>query len=201
MVVQYKFSTAENMKAQGGFDDNACQEFGGKTSRWIVDPSKSFQEQVYSRSNIYGADNADHTCADSLTNFINWAAKVCPAKKYMLIVHDHGGGYTPNDDLPESVGANTRGLVYDDGRNNKHFTVKSFTRAIRQADVHIETLFMDACLMNCLQNRKAAESIPQPFSIAPPPIAFLHIALMRIWLMSMPPPQTFLYISIPLPPN
>jgi hypothetical protein len=151
VVVQYKFSTAENMKAQGGYDDNACQEFGGKTSRWVVDPSKSFQEQVYSRSSIYGDDNADHTCADSLTNFINWAAKACPAKKYMLIVHDHGGGYTPADDLPESAGANTRGLVYDDGRDNKHFTVKSFTRAIRQADVHIETLFMDACLMNCLE--------------------------------------------------
>ena len=151
VVVQYKFSTAENMKAQGGYDDNTCQEFGGKTARWIVDPSKSFQEQVYSHSNIYGADNADLTCADSLTNFINWAAKACPAKKYMLIVHDHGGGYMPDDELPESTEANTRGLVYDDGRNLKHFTVKSFTRAIRQADVHIETLFMDACLMNCLE--------------------------------------------------
>jgi hypothetical protein len=151
VVVQYKFSTAENMKAQGGYDDNTCQEFGGKTSRWVVNPSKSFQEQVYSRSNIYGADNADYTCADSLTNFINWAAKACPAKKYMLIVHDHGGGYRPDDDLPESTGAGTRGMVYDDGRDLKHFTVKSFTRAIRQADVHIETLFMDACLMNCLE--------------------------------------------------
>ena len=151
VVVQYKFSTAENMKAQGGYDDNACQEFGSKTARWVVDPSKSFQEQVYSRSNIYGADNADLACADSLTNFINWAAKACPAKKYMLIVHDHGGGYRPNDELPESTGASTRGMVYDDGHNLKHFTVKSFTRAIRQADVHIETLFMDACLMNCLE--------------------------------------------------
>lgn len=151
VVVQYKFSTAENMKAQGGYDDNTCQEFGSKTSRWVVDPSKSFQEQVYSRSNIYGTDNADITCPDSLTNFINWAAKACPAKKYMLIVHDHGGGYRPDDDLPESTGAGTRGMIYDDGRKNKHFTVKNFTRAIRQADVHIETIFMDACLMNCLE--------------------------------------------------
>ena len=95
VVVQYKFSTAENMKAQGGYDDNTCQEFGGKTSRWVVDPSKPYQEQVYSRSNIYGADNDDYTCPDSLTSFINWAAKACPAKKYMLIVHDHGGGYMP----------------------------------------------------------------------------------------------------------
>jgi hypothetical protein len=151
VVVQYKFSTAENMKAQGGYDDNACQEFGGKTARWSVDPTKSFQEQVYSRSNIYGADNADHTCPDSLTNFINWAAKTCPAKKYMLIVHDHGGGYQPDDELPETTPATTRGLIYDDGYNNKHFTAKSFTRAIRQADIRIETVFMDACLMNCLE--------------------------------------------------
>ena len=38
VVVQYKFSTAENMKAQGGYDDNACQEFGSKTARWHRTP-------------------------------------------------------------------------------------------------------------------------------------------------------------------
>ena len=155
VVVQYKFSTAENMKTEdlGDYDDNTCETFGGRTVRWAVDTTKTFQEQVFSRANFYGAGNADLTCPDSLTHFINWATKAYPAKKYMLIVHDHGGCYMPVDELPEAV--STRGLIYDDGNlvdgSMKHFTAKSFTRAIRQAGVHMETIFMDACMMNCLE--------------------------------------------------
>ena len=152
VVVQYKFSTAENMKGQSNaFDANTCETFGSKTVRWTVDPTKTFKEQVYSWNNIYGADNADCTCPDSLTNFINWAAKVYPAKKYMLIVNDHGGGYQPDDELPETTPASTRGLLYDDGHNHKHFSVKSFHRAIANASVRFETIYMLACLMNTLE--------------------------------------------------
>ena len=152
VVAQYKFSTTENLKIQSNrFDVNTCEMFGSKTVRWAVDPAKTFQEQVYSRNSIYGADNADCTCPDSLTNFIKWVAKAYPAKKYMLILNDHGGGYRPNDDLPEATPANTRGLLYDDGNNSKHFTAKSFHRAIAAANVRLETIFMDACLMNNLE--------------------------------------------------
>ena len=42
-------------------------------------------------------------------------------------------------------------MIYDDGNNSKHFTVKSFCRAIAAANVHLETIFMDACLMNNLE--------------------------------------------------
>ena len=103
------------------------------------------------RNNFYGPDNADCTCPDSLTNFINWAAKTYPAKKYMLIVNDHGGGYQPNGELPESTPATTRGLLYDDGYENKHFTAKTFHRAIANADIRFETIYMLACLMNNLE--------------------------------------------------
>ncbi|MBR4730615.1 MAG: hypothetical protein IK075_10215 [Prevotella sp.] len=149
VVVQFKFSTAENMR-EIGYDDKSCEIFGSKTLRWAIDPEIGASRQL-STANLYGEDNADLACPDSLTNFINWAAKAYPAKKYMLIVHDHGGGYRPNDDLPEITPANTRGLIYDDGNSNKHFTVKSFRRAIAAANVHLETIFMDACLMNNLE--------------------------------------------------
>ena len=152
VVAQYKFSTTENLKKQSNrFDVNTCEMFGSKTVRWAVDLAKTFQEQVYSRNSIYGADNADCTCPDSLTNFIKWAAKAYPAKKYMLILNDHGGGYRPDDDLPEATPANTRGLLYDDGNNSKHFTAKSLHRAITAANVRFETIYMWACLMNNLE--------------------------------------------------
>ena len=149
VVVQFKFSTAENMK-KIGYDDKTSEIFGSTTLRWAIDPEIGANEQL-TTDNLYGGVNADLACPDSLTNFINWAAKAYPAKKYMLIVHDHGGGYRPDDDMPETSPSNTRGLIYDDGNNSKHFTVKSFHRAIAAANVRPETIFMDACLMNNLE--------------------------------------------------
>ena len=150
VVVNYKFSTTENMIKQNYFEGDTCQTYGSKTIRWAIDPKKTFKEQAYDPATIYGADNADITNPDSLANFIKWAVKTYPAKKYMLIVHDHGGGYTPNMELPETSSATTRALIGDDG-NNHHFTAKSFRRALTTANVHFETIFMDACLMNNLE--------------------------------------------------
>jgi hypothetical protein len=149
VVVQFKFSTPENLKEMG-YDDTTCEFFGSETLRWAIDPEIGASEQL-TTANLYGENNADLACPDSLTNFINWAAKAYPAKRYMLIVHDHGGGYRPDDDMPETTPANTRGMIYDDGNNSKHFTVKSFRRAIAAANVRLETIFMDACLMNNLE--------------------------------------------------
>ena len=151
VVTQYKFSTTENLKEQNCWSDDTCEVFGSKTVRWAVDPTKTFGEQLFDSENLYGADNADLTCPDSLTNFINWAAKAYPAKKYMLIVNDHGGGYQPQDELPEAAPTTTRGLLYDDGNNDRHFTAKTFHRAVAAANVRLETIYMLACLMNNLE--------------------------------------------------
>ena len=160
VVVQYKFSTTENMLEQADemeeFTPQLCEMFGSKTVRWAIDPTKTLRAQLYSRNNIYGKDNADCTCPDSLTNFINWATKAYPAKKYMLVVNDHGGGYVPHDELPEQAASRTRGLLYDDGypvpdEQDKHFTAKSFHRAVAAANVRFETIYLLACLMNNLE--------------------------------------------------
>ena len=138
------------MEGQTYFVEKDCKIFGSQTVRWAVNPSQDIYDQL-DPINIYGSPNADITCPDSLTNFINWAARAYPARKYLLIVCDHGDGYLPDEELPETKGASTRGLVYDDGNSDKYFTAKSLHRAIAAADVRIETLFMDACLMNCLE--------------------------------------------------
>jgi len=151
VVAQYKYSTAEHLESQRKYFGVFPKNCGSKTVRWVVDPTKSLLEQAYSQDNFYGADNADASCPDSLTNFINWAAKKYPAKKYMLIVCDHGQGYMPNIDLPDTAPAATRGLLFDDGYNMKGFTVNTLRRAIASADVKIETLYMWACIMNNLQ--------------------------------------------------
>ena len=150
VVVQYKFSKPQNITELKYSFDAFSEDFGNKTIRWAIDPAKTFMEQASSQNSIYGADNADITCPDSLTNFINWAAKAYPAKKYMLIMNDHGRGYVPHDELPEEP-ATTRGMIYDIGNKGKHFTAKSFHRAVANANVRFETIYLLACLMNNLE--------------------------------------------------
>ena len=154
VVVQFKYSTAEKLSKSslGERGSEFCTTFGSKTLRWTVDPSKNANQEATDPGNIYGADNADITRADSLTNFINWAARKCPAKKYMLIIADHGGGYIPAGDLPETETSRaTRGLLADDGHNRKTLSVQSLSRGIKNANVRLETVYMLACMMNNME--------------------------------------------------
>lgn len=155
VVIQYKYSTVENLSCSdlaAAYGSEFCTTFGGKTLRWIVDPAKTLEQEASDEGNIYGADNADITCPDSLTNFINWAAQKYPAKKYMLVVADHGGGYLPVTELPETETTRTnRVLLVDDGNNRKAFNVWSLSRGIKNANVRLQTVFMLACMMNNME--------------------------------------------------
>ena len=153
IVAQYKFSSEENMLVK--FSAADAQYFGSQSIRFVVerDADKTYNnfDDCYTDDMLYGEKNADFTCPDSLTRFINWAAKRCPAKHYLLILSDHGGGYVPYEELPKEDLTDTRGIIYDDGNNYKNFTVKSLHRALSNADVHMQTIYMDACLMNTIE--------------------------------------------------
>ena len=138
----------------------AYYPYAGKTARFVVDRQKPFvsadedgSPTQYDESLFIDSENADVTRADSLANFINWAAKTSPARKYILVLSDHGGGYLPNDELPEAASPaaaarQTRGLMYDDSRDKHHFTAKTLTEAIQQATVRPSVVYLDACMMN-----------------------------------------------------
>ena len=120
----------------------------GETYRFLVDPQKTLRQQML-ETEPYGESNCDFTCSDSLTSFINWAAKTYPAKKYILVMADHGGGYMPNADLADA--AATRGLVFDDGYDRKCFSAKSLARGVRNANVRPEGIVFYLCLMNNME--------------------------------------------------
>lgn len=150
IVSQYKFSTAENLVEKKFFtEEYRDYHFGSRTVRMIIDPTKTVGGQLFNDDNFYGDDNANVACPDSLTNFINWAAKVCPAKNYILILSDHGSGYTPDYDLPEQK--QTRGVMFDDAHDGVHFSVSSLHRALANANVHLQTIYLDACMMNTIE--------------------------------------------------
>ena len=129
---------------------------GDKTMRFVVNDQKAIYTNAdkggeidVDKSTFIGPDNADISSVDSLVNFINWAASVKPAKKYILVLSDHGGGYNIMDDAdaPGATSA-TRGVIYDNGHNSKHFTVKTLAQAISAAKVRPACVYQDACLMN-----------------------------------------------------
>ncbi|MBO4906972.1 MAG: hypothetical protein J5486_08080 [Bacteroidaceae bacterium] len=175
ICVQYKFSTLKGMEdlyedLAEQIDPNDPEmvrdleafktyyPFASKTMRFVVnrmegtvsdeeiDDDEDEAPTMVNMDSFYGKDNADIANPDSLTNFINWAAKVKPAKKYILVLSDHGGGYCPDDDIPQ-VTAQSRGVIYDDG-NDTHFNVKSLAQAISAAKVRPAAVYLDACLMN-----------------------------------------------------
>ena len=132
-----------------------CHPKAGESYRFVVDPEKTLRKQLQ-ETEPYGETNADVTNPDSLTNFINWAAKNYPAKRYILVMADHGGGYLPHADLAEATSspqsrAQRRGLIYDDGYNRKCFSAKSFARGVRNASVHVDGIVAYLCLMNNLE--------------------------------------------------
>ena len=118
-----------------------CYPMAGKTTRFVVD-MEHFMELA--------GDNADITRPDSLANFIDWAVRTCPARKYILVLSDHGGGYLPNDEQPADAAQarKTRGVIYDDGHDSRHFTAQTLAQAISQASVRPSVVYLDACLMN-----------------------------------------------------
>ena len=122
---------------------------GSSTFRFVLDPTKTLKQQA--DDNYLPGENADITNPDSLTNFMNWVAKNCPAKKYVLILGDHGGGYMPHEEIYNDAKATTRGIMYDDGNNDKHFTALSLAHAIKAANIRPDVLFLDACLMNNME--------------------------------------------------
>ncbi len=117
------------------------------TFRITIDPTKTLKEQV--KDHYLPGKNCDFTTPDSLTNFINWAAKNCPAKRYILILHDHGGGYRPEADLYQENAktGSTRGVIFDNGNPGHNFSAPSLAHAIKAADIRPDVVIFDACMM------------------------------------------------------
>ena len=153
IAVQYKYSTTDDLLGNvKDIDEEEATVMGNQTVRFLVDPMEDLEGDEDDDDHLYGESNADITCPDSLTNFINWAAKACPAKNYILLLSDHGGGYMPQDDLPYTPSAApTRAIIFDDGNDGKGFTIKSLAAAISAADIRPQVIYMDACLMNSVE--------------------------------------------------
>ena len=75
--------------------------------------------------------------ADALRDFIRWGVENYPARKYMLVLWDHGNG--------------SLGLIIDDLFGGDTLYLHELDEALAAANVHFEAVLLDACMMSSLE--------------------------------------------------
>lgn len=76
--------------------------------------------------------------AETLTEFIRWGQENYPADRYMLTIWDHGAG-------------SMEGVILDELHNSAVMSLEDLGRALDDANVPLELLFMDTCLMATIE--------------------------------------------------
>ena len=71
---------------------------------------------------------------DTLADFIRWGVETCPAKKYALVLWDHGDGARS-------------GMFIDELFDNDVLYLFEMKQALQEADAHFDCVIIDACLM------------------------------------------------------
>jgi len=91
---------------------------------------------------IEGGGNADMGDYKRVVDFINWARKYYPARKYMLILWDHGTGWM---DPQQTTNPDNKGISFDDETNN-YIRTRQIGQILKDAG-KVNVLAFDACLM------------------------------------------------------
>ena len=102
----------------------------------------------------YRMDNPDNLAA-----FIKDATERLPAKKYILVVWDHGSGFSIEDQPLdwsdfEPLG---RSMVYDDNCKDEYgydecLSIFELEEGLKRSGVKLDMLYWDLCLMNMIEN-------------------------------------------------
>lgn len=153
-VVFFKTSTNPDADMMEKLNEQGFDFHRSTAYRFVVDRNLAETTQLqFTPDNIYGGEgaNINITMADTLEHYIRYAAAIRPARHYVLVFNDHGGGYAPQDDRPETLLPKTRGLLYDDGYNRQCISARCIRTAIERSGVPLDAIYLDACLMNCVE--------------------------------------------------
>ena len=154
-LVQYKYSSQASINKSGSFSPSgkAGHVYRYEASPSIVNPEKT-PNLLLKDDYIYGTQNekAEFFQPDSIANFMKYCKKVAPAKNYILVFSDHGGGYSVTQDYNKSLEkVGTRGLVFDDNLGGRGITCKEIRTALETSGIHLTMLYFDCCLMNNME--------------------------------------------------
>ena len=144
-----KFSQKDiaEMKKVGTTDKvNVVVEYGAagkKTKRMLIKKKNGFfskDEVVYEK--FKNADMGDYK---EVVDFVKWSKTNFPAKKYMLVLWNHGLGWLdPNLDNHTGGTGTSKGILFDD-------ETKNYVKTLELGEIFKETGYIDILMMNaCL---------------------------------------------------
>ena len=103
--------------------------------RWSYDPYESSETSVIRlQDEVPLRSMAD---PETLTDFLRWSEANYPAKKYMLVLWDHGGG-------------SRTGIFVDELFGNDIMGIYELAAALSESD-RLETVLFDACMMSNIE--------------------------------------------------
>ena len=154
-LIQYKYSSQASINGISGFlpSGKPGHVYRYEASPNIVNTEKS-PMLLLKDDYIYGTQNekAEFFQPDSIVNFMKYCQKVAPAKNYILVLSDHGGGYAVNDDYDKSLEKmGTRATCFDDNLAGRGITCKEIRTALERSGMHLTMLYFDCCLMNNME--------------------------------------------------
>lgn len=97
-----------------------------------------------------GGREVDMGAATTLTDFINWGVTNYPAKRYVVILWNHGGGWKTLADEGKPV-LPFKAVCWDNTSSGDALTTKEVRQAIESTGCYIHLIGFDACLMGMLE--------------------------------------------------
>lgn len=135
--IPYSVLAANN---QGYFDDTSNGDWTNTRRYYITQDSDPYQISSDLKSDLGELNMGD---PQTLIDFASWAVANYPAKKYLLVIWNHGGGFKST--------SLTKDIAWDDTSGGDRITMPELEYALSaisiQAGKNIDIVGMDACLM------------------------------------------------------
>lgn len=135
--IPYSVLAANN---QGYFDDTSNGDWTNTRRYYITQDSDPYQISSDLKSDLGELNMGD---PQTLIDFASWAVANYPAKKYLLVIWNHGGGFRST--------SLTKDIAWDDTSGGDRITMPELEYALSaisiQAGKNIDIVGMDACLM------------------------------------------------------
>lgn len=157
-LVQYKYSSQQGLNKQQQ-EEGGNYTFLGKAAsvyRFELIPSmlpEGGGMELFTDDMLYGKQQATAQMyqPDSIASFIKYCQQTAPAKNYILIIGDHGGGYEVVGDAYKD-GRGTRAVCSDGTlKDTPGISVHELREGIEKSGVHLKMVIYDDCLMNTLE--------------------------------------------------
>jgi len=166
VVVQYKFSQADTLKKnwlKASTLYSVADELGGKVFRCRLDSNyyNKYKNNwnystvaqlngLFENAKVLGGADYAMNSSENLNDFINYAVKIAPAERYVLLLEDHGGGYN----FEPYIETSTRAMLQDDNIKGAQLSVLQIANAIEQSNLpnqKVDVIDLDMCLENNLE--------------------------------------------------